>query len=89
MALQDRTAEFLQASSTAASRIGKPLARRSQNDSRGSQYATVAAQIGRETYEATQKLERLLKLAKSSSPFDDPEIEIQNLTVASFPLMTG
>jgi len=45
-----------------------------------SQFFVIAAQIGKDIAETAEKLDRLSKLAKRKSLFDDPSIEIQELT---------
>jgi len=45
-----------------------------------SQFALVASAIGKDITATTEKLERLSKLAKKKSLFDDPAVEIQELT---------
>lgn len=58
----------------------KPLAEENQLSSR-SEFNKKASQIGLRIYEASQNISRLAKLAKRSSMFDDPTVEIQELTV--------
>ncbi|KAL8171477.1 hypothetical protein V2J09_023281 [Rumex salicifolius] len=58
----------------------KPLADDHQIASR-SEFNKKASQIGLRIYEASQKISRLAKLAKRSSMFDDPTVEIQELTM--------
>jgi len=45
-----------------------------------SQFFVIASQIGKDISETAEKLDRLQKLAKKKSLFDDPTIEIQELT---------
>ncbi|XP_021904248.1 syntaxin-31 [Carica papaya] len=49
--------------------------------SSGSEFNRKASQIGLGVQETVQKIDRLAKLAKKSSMFDDPIVEIQELTV--------
>jgi len=83
MSFKDRTAEFTSIAS--AIRAQKPhlanKARPSKPLSSKSEFAQIAAQIGKQTHETTQKLVRLTQLArKPVSLFDDPEEEINDLT---------
>ncbi|KAF3787949.1 Syntaxin [Nymphaea thermarum] len=88
---RDRTSEFLSLSESLArteSRPGPstvdPL--RSKPDSsssasaRRSEFNKKASRVGLGIHETSQKIARLTKLAKSSSMFNDPTLEIQELT---------
>jgi len=45
-----------------------------------SQFSITASKIGKEIYETSEKLDKLTKLAKKKSLFDDPAVEIEELT---------
>eukprot|EP01116_Phalansterium_solitarium_P020469 TRINITY_DN6055_c0_g1_i1.p1 TRINITY_DN6055_c0_g1~~TRINITY_DN6055_c0_g1_i1.p1 ORF type:complete len:303 (+),score=153.60 TRINITY_DN6055_c0_g1_i1:276-1184(+) len=81
----DRTTEFF--ATVDAIRVRGGVAASARNGSHQrlpggskSQFAAAAGQIGKEIVETSAKLERLTKLAKKKSLFDDPAIEIQELT---------
>lgn len=45
-----------------------------------SQFMLTASQIGKEIFESSEKLKKLAKLAKKNSLFDNPTVEIEELT---------
>jgi len=53
---------------------------KSRKPNEKSQFFIVASQVGKDIAETAEKLERLSKLAKKKSLFDDPAIEISELT---------
>ncbi|KAK8961999.1 Syntaxin-32 [Platanthera guangdongensis] len=89
---RDRTQEFL----TVAERLRKPLSSSPHAQSSNnvgskqeglksavniqSEFSTRASRIGLGIYQMSQKLTKLAKLAKRTSVFDDPTVEIQELT---------
>jgi len=80
MTLKDRTDEFISIVQNAKSKktgIAKNTPKRGQK----SDFSTIATQIGMDIASTSEKLERLTKLAKKKSLFDDPSVEIQELTV--------
>mmetsp|Transcript_6781 Transcript_6781/g.9369 ORF Transcript_6781/g.9369 Transcript_6781/m.9369 type:complete len:316 (-) Transcript_6781:22-969(-) len=91
MTLRDRTNEFSgivehirskKASSGNKVAVTPPSTIRGK-DSRlhpRTEFAIIAAQIGKDIAETTGNLEKLAKLAKKTSLFDDPTFEIQELT---------
>ncbi|OAY46229.1 syntaxin-31 [Manihot esculenta] len=88
---RDRTAEFRSLTQT-LKKIGGVTSINHENDlfsstphasplSSRSEFNKKASIIGLGIHEASQKISRLAKLAKRSSMFDDPTVEIQELTV--------
>jgi len=80
MTLKDRTDEFISIVQNAKSKkpvVTKNTPKRVQK----SDFSTIATQIGMDIASTSEKLERLTKLAKKKSLFDDPSVEIQELTV--------
>mmetsp|Transcript_19614 Transcript_19614/g.52925 ORF Transcript_19614/g.52925 Transcript_19614/m.52925 type:complete len:316 (-) Transcript_19614:394-1341(-) len=79
----DRTREFHAiASSLARDRPGSapPVVQPAQARTK-SEFTRMTARIGGEIYGTTQKLEKLAQLAQSKSLFDDPTVEINELTM--------
>eukprot|EP00877_Chromochloris_zofingiensis_P008633 jgi/Chrzof1/4022/Cz13g17160.t1 len=90
--LRDRTSEFLaiahrlqnqQATASGASSSGTSSS--SQNPARQavqqhSEFTKKASQIGLSIHKTSQKLQQLAQLAKRTSMFDDPSLEIDELT---------
>ncbi|CAA0838357.1 Syntaxin-32 [Striga hermonthica] len=88
--IRDRTQEFL----GIAERLKKPFAAHNGPSSSGSkreepprsaaalqsEFNRRASRIGFEIHQTSQKLAKLAKLAKRTSVFDDPTMEIQELT---------
>jgi len=80
MTLKDRTVEFISIVQNAKSK--KPLVpKNTPKRGQKSDFSTIATQIGMDIASTSEKLERLTKLAKKKSLFDDPSVEIQELTV--------
>lgn len=80
MTLKDRTDEFISIVQNAKSKepvVTKNTPKRVQK----SDFSTIATQIGMDIASTSEKLERLTKLAKKKSLFDDPAVEIHELTV--------
>lgn len=88
---RDRTAEFRSLSQTLKKIGGTTTAVDQPNNSSASpkppnpassrsEFNKKASRIGLGTHETSQKITRLAKLAKRSSMFDDPIVEIQELT---------
>ncbi|KAH7548395.1 hypothetical protein JRO89_XS14G0113900 [Xanthoceras sorbifolium] len=87
---RDRTAEFRSLSQTLKKIGGIPSVNQAENASTssksphlvssGSEFNKKASRIGSGIHETSQKIARLAKLAKRSSMFDDPIVEIQELT---------
>ncbi|XP_062189773.1 syntaxin-32-like [Phragmites australis] len=89
---RDRTNEFRAAvesarrhatpspSATPASSSGSPLDASLEASSTRSEFNRRASKIGLGIHQTSQKLARLAKLAKRTSVFDDPTVEIQELT---------
>lgn len=78
----DRTVEF---NSVAESIRSKQLSTntkpvRKSTIQQKSQFSVAASKIGREIYDTSEKLSKLTKLAKSRNVFDDPTVEIEELT---------
>jgi len=86
MTFKDRTSEFnsvvqgVKQRGSAPSTVGGANTRKTQKQHEKSQFFVFASQIGRDITETAEKLDRLTKLAKRKSLFDDPTIEIQELT---------
>ncbi|XP_057981695.1 syntaxin-31 [Malania oleifera] len=89
---RDRTAEFRSLSERLKKINGVPAIDQAENDQAvstppsavasqsRSEFNKKAARIGLGIHETTQKIARIAKLAKKSSMFDDPIVEIQELT---------
>jgi syntaxin 5 len=83
MALKDRTAEF----NAIAETIRKSHAVKTRPRPKASLFQQrisinkLASEIGKQTYETTQRLAELTRLAKSQSLFNDPAEKIQELVV--------
>jgi len=79
MTFKDRTGEFNSVAETARSRANiipkKPTIKHQK-----SQFMLAASQIGKDIFDASEKLTKLTKLAKKKSLFDDPAVEIEELT---------
>jgi len=76
----DRTVEFNTAAETIRSKQNnaKPVKRTLIQQK--SQFTQAASKIGKEIYDTSEKLAKLTKLAKTRSLFDDPAVEIEELT---------
>lgn len=86
MTFKERTSEFnsivqstKQRKDNIPSSIGG-IRSKPRKPSEKSQFFLIASQIGKDMSETAEKLDRLSKLAKKKSLFDDPTIEIQELT---------
>ncbi|KAG2730471.1 hypothetical protein I3843_01G288100 [Carya illinoinensis] len=87
---RDRTSEFHSLSQTLKKIGGVTIVNRSENDPSSSEpsaptpsrseFNKKASRIGLGIHETSQKIARLAQLAKRSSMFDDPIVEIQELT---------
>jgi len=84
---RDRTSEFSNLIHTLKQRKGNgtstALVLKGKTDSKlqeKTQFTLIAGQIGRDITETAEKLDRLTKLAKKKSLYDDPTFEIQKLT---------
>jgi len=81
MTFKDRTVEFNSVAETVRSRShASPVPKKSAKSIQKSQFMLAASQIGKEIFEASEKLNKLTKLAKKRSLFDDPAVEIEELT---------
>eukprot|EP01114_Cavostelium_apophysatum_P012274 TRINITY_DN2726_c0_g1_i1.p1 TRINITY_DN2726_c0_g1~~TRINITY_DN2726_c0_g1_i1.p1 ORF type:complete len:301 (+),score=60.48 TRINITY_DN2726_c0_g1_i1:203-1105(+) len=85
MTFKERTSEFnsivqnaKQRKDSIPSAIG--IARSKPRKNEKTQFFIIATQIGKDMGETAEKLDRLSKLAKKRTLFDDPTIEIQELT---------
>ncbi|KAF3669303.1 Syntaxin-31 [Capsicum annuum] len=82
---RDRTSEFTSLSKTLKKITGSPVHDQSQlnfalSTPDRSEFNKKASKIGLNIHQIFQKIDRLAKLAKRSSIFDDPSKEIQELT---------
>ncbi|KAM3301810.1 syntaxin-31 [Capsicum chacoense] len=82
---RDRTSEFTSLSKTLKKITGSPVHDQSQlnfalSTPDRSEFNKKASKIGLNIHQTFQKIDRLTKLAKRSSIFDDPSKEIQELT---------
>ncbi|GAV56771.1 Syntaxin domain-containing protein/SNARE domain-containing protein [Cephalotus follicularis] len=88
---RDRTVEFRSLTHTLKKIGGIPAVNQTRNDdpalfkppapgASGSEFNKMASRIGSGIHETSQKIARLAKLAKKSSIFNDPIVEIQELT---------
>ena len=80
--MRDRTAEFsaiLEAARTSSAPV-KPSTNGAHNLVPRSDFARLAAQVGKDIQQTSVKLAKLTKLAQRRSLFDDPTAEIQELT---------
>jgi len=86
MTFKERTSEFnsiVQSVKQSKEGISSSVGIRSTKSKKvsdKSQFFVIASQIGRDIGETAEKLERLARLAKKKSLFDDPAIEISELT---------
>jgi len=75
----DRTQEFnTVAESVRSKQTAKPVKRSIIHQK--SQFALAAAKIGKEISDTSEKLNKLAKLAKRDGVFDDPTVEVEELT---------
>lgn len=81
-AISDRTAEFQAIADGLARRLpARPGIVSSPRVRTRSDFTQMTAKIGADIYATTQKLDKLARLAQSRSLFDDPTVEINELTV--------
>jgi len=87
MTFKERTSEFnsivqgvKQRKDGLPSSVGTIRSTKPKKTTEKSQFFLIASQIGKDIGETAEKLERLSKLAKKKSLFDDPAIEISELT---------
>jgi len=85
--LRDRTSEFSnlihslkQRKGNATSSAIVPKGKNNTRIQEKTQFSLIATQIGKDIGETAEKLDRLTKLAKKKSLYDDPTYEIQELT---------
>nr|GLL40314.1 syntaxin-31 isoform X1 [Ipomoea trifida] len=99
---RDRTSEFLSLSKTLKKIGATPLPNKQQSDAVSSpsqsqsppnpdrsEFSKKASRIGLRIHQTSQKIDRLAKLAKKSSIFDDQSKEIQELTALIKDEITG
>jgi len=80
MPLQDRTNEFRACVQSIRSRTAAPRRQRAAPTSKRSEFASMAANIGKDISATTVKLGKLAQLAKRKTLFDDKPVEISELT---------
>jgi syntaxin 5 len=80
MTLKDRTNEFNMLAEGIKAKKVPTVSKRIKKTQEKSNFSNIAAQIGLGIAATTEKLDRLTKLAKRKSLFDDPSVEIQELT---------
>jgi len=81
MTFMDRTQEFnTVAESIRTKQINAKPVKRSTAIHQKSQFALAASKIGKEIYDTSEKLTKLAKLARNQRVFDDPTVEIEELT---------
>ena len=81
-AFTDRTGEFQAiAGGLARSLPTRPVALGPPRVRMRSDFTAMTAKIGADIFATTQKLDKLAQLAQSRSLFDDPTIEINELTI--------
>jgi len=78
MAFTDRTQEFNSVAESIRAKQAKQFKHHPKQQK--SQFTLTASQIGKEIYETSEKLTKLAKLAKKNSLFDNPTVEIEELT---------
>jgi len=76
----DRTVEFNTVAETIRSKQSNTKPVKKTSIQQKSQFALASSKIGKEIYDTSEKLSKLTKLAKTKSLFDDPAIEIEELT---------
>jgi len=78
----DRTHEFNTVAESVRTKQNttKPAAGKKTLNQQRSQFSQAASKIGREIYDTSEKLTKLTMLAKKKSLFDDPAVEIEELT---------
>jgi len=80
MVYKDRTSEFNAVAEATRTRQSASKNSKKSAKNQRTQFAIIASQIGKEIYETSEKLNKLTKLAKKKSLFDDPAVEIEELT---------
>jgi len=80
MTFRDRTNEFTALTETIKTNTKPNGAAKKKKKQESSQFVALAGKIGRDIAATSEKLDRLTKLAKKKSLFDDPTVEIQRLT---------
>jgi len=76
----DRTVEFNTVAETIRSKQSNTKPVKKTAIQQKSHFAQAASKIGKEIYDTSEKLAKLTKLAKTRSLFDDPAVEIEELT---------
>jgi len=76
----DRTVEFNTVAETIRSKQSNTKPVKKTLIQQKSQFTQAASKIGKEIYDTSEKLAKLTKLAKTRSLFDDPAVEIEELT---------
>jgi len=79
MPSQDRTQEFNAIAESIRTKQAHKAPWKSKQQQK-SQFMLTAARIGKDIFEASDKLNKLTKLAKKNSLFDNPTVEIEELT---------
>eukprot|EP01111_Echinosteliopsis_oligospora_P010229 TRINITY_DN3147_c0_g1_i1.p1 TRINITY_DN3147_c0_g1~~TRINITY_DN3147_c0_g1_i1.p1 ORF type:complete len:250 (-),score=81.67 TRINITY_DN3147_c0_g1_i1:146-895(-) len=77
---KDRTQEFNSVAESVRSKQANQKPWKNTAKSQKSKFMIVAAQIGRDIYDTTEKLHKLTALARNKSLFNDPTVEIEELT---------
>jgi syntaxin 5 len=80
MTVKDRTQEFNTVAEAIRTKQNNTKSPRHATRQQKSQFIVSASQIGKEIFETSEKLNKLTKLAKKKSLFDDPAVEIEELT---------
>jgi len=78
--VRDRTREFFLTTNSVRDRLGISAQKPSQPLQQRKRFSQKAAQIGKDIHRTADKLNKLTKLAKSKSLFDDPAAEISELS---------
>lgn len=79
MTFTDRTQEFNSVAESIRTKMQVKSHHASKHHQR-SQFMLTASQIGKDIFETSDKLKKLAKLAKKNSLFDNPTVEIEELT---------
>jgi len=80
MTFMDRTVEFNTVAETIRSKQINTKTVKKTSTQQKSQFALASSKIGKEIYDTSEKLSKLTKLARTKSLFDDPAVEIEELT---------
>eukprot|EP00286_Rhodomonas_abbreviata_P024330 CAMPEP_0181315128 /NCGR_PEP_ID=MMETSP1101-20121128/15200_1 /TAXON_ID=46948 /ORGANISM="Rhodomonas abbreviata, Strain Caron Lab Isolate" /LENGTH=183 /DNA_ID=CAMNT_0023422295 /DNA_START=152 /DNA_END=699 /DNA_ORIENTATION=- len=78
--VRDRTREFFLTAQSVRERMGMTSTKPPQPLQARKRFSQKAAQIGKDIHRTADKLNKLTKLAKSKSLFDDPAAEISELS---------